>query len=103
MPYKLVITDDAHQDLDEALGYIAHRLSNPAAAAKLLSQVEECYTQLHTFPFLYELCHDTRLQTLGYRKTVIGNYILVFRPDEAKQAVYILRFFYGGRDYEKML
>lgn len=103
MAYKLIITDAAHKDLEEALDYIAGRLSNPAAAAHMLSQVEECYAQLRDFPFLYEACHDTRLRDMGYRKTVIGNYILVFRPDEATQTVYILRYFYGARDYEKML
>lgn len=103
MAYKLIITDAAHNDLDEALNYIVNRLSNPTAAAKMLAQVEECYSQLRTYPFLYEACYDTRLQELGYRKTVIGNYILIFRPDEGTQTIYILRYFYGARDYEKML
>ncbi|MCI9403118.1 MAG: type II toxin-antitoxin system RelE/ParE family toxin [Oscillospiraceae bacterium] len=103
MAYKLIVTEDAHKDLDDALDYIVNRLSNPTAAAHMLSQVEECYLQLRTFPFLYEACHDSRLRDMGYRKTVIGNYILVFRPDEESQTVYILRYFYGARDYEKIL
>lgn len=103
MAYKLIVTDAAHRDLDEALDYIANRLSNPAAALRMLSQVEECCAQLQIFPFLYEACRDIRLRDMGYRKTVIGNYILVFRPDEESQTVYIMRCFYGARDYEKML
>lgn len=103
MAYKLIVTDAAHGDLDDALDYISHRLSNPAAAASLFAEVEKCYAQLQTFPFLYEACRDERLRNLGYHKVVIGNYILVFRPDESLQTVYILRFFYGGMDYEKML
>lgn len=103
MAYKLIVTDAAHKDLDEALDYIVNRLSNPTAAAHMLSQVEECYSQLRTFPFLYEACHDIRLRDAGYHKTGIGNYILVFRPDVETQTVYILRYFYGARDYEKML
>lgn len=103
MAYKLIVTDAAHADLNEALNYIANRLSNPTAAAHMLSQVEACYAQLRTFPFLCEACRDGRLRDMGYRKTVIGNYVLIFRPDEEKQTVYILRYFYGARDYEKML
>lgn len=103
MAYKLIVTDAAHGDLDDALDYISRRLANPTAAAKLLSQVEECYDQLRAFPFLYEICRDERLHSLGYHKVGIGNYILIFRPDEAAQTVYILRLFYGGRDYEKIL
>lgn len=103
MVYKLTITDAAHSDLDDALDYIANRLVNPSAAAHMLAQVEACYEHLRAHPFMYEACHDPRLQALGYRKAVIGNYILVFRPDKTTQTVYILRYFYGARDYEKLL
>lgn len=103
MAYKLVVTRAAHQDLDETLAYIARQLGNPTAAGKLLEQVEACYDQLRTFPYLYEACRDPRLNGMGYRKTTVGNYILIFRPSESDQTVYILRFFYGGRDYEKLL
>ncbi len=103
MAYKLIVTQKAHQDLDDVLGYIARKLANPKAAANLLDQVEKCYGQLCRFPFLYECCQDTRLKEMGYRKTVIGNYVLVFRPVEQEQTVYVLRFFYGGQDYPKQL
>lgn len=103
MTYKLIVTDTAHSDLDDALDYIANRLANPTAAADMLTQVEECYQHLCMHPFMYEACHDPRLRWLGYHRAVIGNYILVFRPDEAARAVYILRYFYGARDYEKLL
>ena len=103
MAYKLIVTEAAHNDLDETLGYIAGRLANPIAAANLLVQVEECYAQLREFPFLYETCRDLRLKQQGYRKVSVGNYLLIFRTVEAEQTVYILRFFYGGRDYEKLI
>lgn len=103
MAYDLFVTEAAHEDLEEALGYIAGDLANPSAAANLLDQVEGCYEQLKDFPMLYECCHDLRLRNLGYRKVVIGNFVLVYHPLEAEQRVYILRFFYGGRDYEKLI
>ena len=78
MAYELIVTEAAHSDLDEALDYIVHRLSNPTAAVSLLDQVEACYGQLRNFPMLYEACRDPRLRDLGYRKVVIGHYILVY-------------------------
>ena len=54
MAYELIVTEAAHSDLDEALDYIVHRLSNPTAAVSLLDQVEACYGQLRHFPMLYE-------------------------------------------------
>ena len=103
MDYKLVVTDAAHEDLDRTFSYLSHRLSNPTAAANLLKQVHSCYQQLKSFPFLYEQCQDVRLKLMGYRKVTVGNYILVYRPDEQTQTVYILRLFHGSRDYEKLL
>lgn len=103
MAFDLYVTEAAHDDLDDALGYIAGSLANPTAAAKLLDQIEECYTQIQEFPYLYESCHDLRLKNLGYRKVVIDNFVLVYHPVESQRTVYILRFFYGGRDYEKLI
>ena len=103
MAYDLFVTEAAHEDLEEALSYIAKDLANPSAAANLLDQVEAVYGQLTDFPMLYECCNDLRLRNLGYRKVVIGNFVLVYHPVENEKRVYILRFFYGGRDYEKLI
>ena len=103
MGYDLFVTEAAHEDLEDALSYIAKDLANPSAAARLLDQVESCYEQLKDFPMLCECCHDLRLRNLGYRKVVIGNFVLVYHPVEDEKRVYILRFFYGGRDYEKLI
>ena len=73
MAYDLFVTQAAHEDLEDALGYIAKDRANPSAAANLLDQVQAAYEQLKDFPMLYESCHDLRLRNLGYRKVVIGN------------------------------
>lgn len=103
MAFNILVTQAAHEDLEDALDYISDDLANPMAAVKLLDEVEACYEQLRQFPLLYESCHDTRLANLGYHKVVIGNFILVYHPIEKEQNVYILRFFYGGRDYENLI
>ena len=103
MAYELFVTEAAHEDLEEALHYIAKDLANPSAAASLLDQVEAVYGQLRDFPMLYECCRDLRLRGLGYRKAVIGNFVLVYHPVGEEKRVDILRFFYGGRDYEKLI
>lgn len=103
MVYDLIVTDEAHRDLDEALDYIGGHLSNPGAASGLLRQVEACYERLRDFPSMYERCRDPHLREQGYRKAVIGRFVLIYRPSEEERTVYILRFFYGGRDYEKLI
>ena len=101
--YKLTVTAPAERDLDEILGYIAAALGNPQAAVALAEDISKCYDDLSDMPFMYEECRDPRLKTLGYRRVVIGHYVMVYRVDETCHTVYILRFFYGPSDYEKMI
>lgn len=103
MAYNLIITDDAHNDIDEVLAYITKILSNRTAATSLINQIDACCAQLVEFPFSFEPCRDSRLKNFGYRKAIIDNYVMVYRPLEEEHSIFILRFFYGGRDYEKLL
>ena len=97
--YRLVITELAHEDLDNIVLYIAVQLDNSLAAANFLDEVEKCYSFLKNNPLIYERCHDVRLEKEGYRKATINNYILVYRVDEAAKTVTIHRFFYGAQNY----
>ena len=89
--------------MDEALDYIVHRLSNPTAAVSLLDQVEACYGQLRNFPMLYEACRDPRLRDLDIERsssaTISWSIIRWRRSGRSTFSV----FFYGGRDYEKLI
>ncbi|MEA4924314.1 MAG: type II toxin-antitoxin system RelE/ParE family toxin [Syntrophomonadaceae bacterium] len=101
--YKLVITELAHEDLDNIIVYITIQLDNPIAAANFLDEVERCYVFLKSNPFIYERCHDVRLETDGYRKVVINNYVLVYKVDETAKIVIIHRFFYGAQNYIRFI
>lgn len=54
-------------------------------------------------PLMFERCRNPRLRNPGYRRAVIKNYVMVYRVVESEHTVYILRFFYGSRDYEKLI
>ncbi|KLU63645.1 plasmid stabilization system protein [Desulfosporosinus acididurans] len=97
--YRLVVTELANEDLDNIISYIAIQLDNPMAAATFLDDVERCYGFLNSKPFMYERCHDVRLEADGYRKVTINNYVLVYKVDEMKKIVIIYRFFYGAQNY----
>ena len=101
--YRLIITELAHEDLDAITSYIAVQLANPMAAARFLDEIERCYGFLQSTPEMYELCRDPSLSAKGYRKTVIGNYILVYQIDKAAKSVIINRFFYGGMNYATLI
>lgn len=103
MTYSVLETAAAARDLDNIFNYIAMELNNLPAAKELADEVGQCYEKLSVAPFMYELCHDKRLNELGYRKVVIKNYVMVYRINNAEHIVYILRFFYGRRNYAVLL
>lgn len=101
--YKLIVTELAHQDLDDIVAYIAVQLANPTAASDFLDEVDKCYEYLKSNPMVYSQCYDSRLEKEGYRKAVIKNYTLVYKVDEKNKSVIVLRYFYGARDYTKLI
>lgn len=103
MGYKLIVSKDAHRDVDEIAGYIVQELKSPQAAAGFLDDVEKSYRSLAENPCLFALCQDMRLQREGYRKAVIKNYLVLYRIDEDKKTVYVVRVVYGPRNYPDLL
>jgi toxin ParE1/3/4 len=101
--FKLLVTELAHQDLDDIVLYIAVQLGNAEAAARLLDDIDQCYSYLRENPRMYELCHDPHLAASGYRKVPFNNYVLIYKVDDKSSAVTVLRIFYGGRDYPNLI
>ena len=103
MAYKLIVSKDAHRDVDDIVTYIVQKLKNSQAAAGFLNYVEDSYRHITDNPFMYALCEDARLREKGYRKVVIKSYLVIYRVDEAANTVYVTRIVYGARDYSKLL
>ena len=103
MGYKIRVTPLGAKDLEEIVTYMTQELDNADAAASFLDEVDACYARMEEMPFLFEECHDPRLKALQYRRAIIRRYVMVYRVDEAEKTVYVLRFFYGARDYEKLI
>jgi len=101
--YSLNVTELAEQDLDGIVNYMTGELANPIAARAFLEKIEDCYALLKTRPKIYVACDDPYLRNKGYRKALIGNYLLIFRIEEQTNLIHILRFFYGAQDYSSRL
>ena len=101
--YKVLITELAQRDLDAVMKYVAVQLSNPMAAGDLPDEVEKCYSNLRSNPFIYARIADARLEKEGYRKALIKNYILFFKVFEDEKKVIVHRIIFGARDYQKFL
>ena len=103
MAYKLLITKEANNDINEIIGYIVNILKNPIAAGNLIDEIEKLYTVITDNPSAFSLCNDSRLRNDGYRKIVVKNYIIFYKVIEERKAVYVMRVIYGRHDYLKLI
>ena len=89
MIYKVIFTEEAENDLRNAVG----QLERIETAVKGLSQMPERYR-------VYE---KTKWQKRGLRIMPIDHYCVFYIPDKSNAAVMVLRILYSGRDMEKEL
>lgn len=101
--YKVIISQSADADLFNALKYIAYELENPPAAAKLADCIDRCYADLEELPESHELCRDSVLRRMGYRRYPVGNYIVIFRIVEERHEVRVVHIFHATQNYLSIL
>jgi toxin ParE1/3/4 len=103
MIYKLVVSKEADEDIEDIVLYIVSELNNPSAASAFLDDVEKSYNNIVEKPAMYSLCNDYRLRNGGYRKIVIKNYLILYRINEDDKMVIVVRVVYGGRNYSELI
>lgn len=96
--YKLIFAPEFVKDLDNTYEYISHVLSAEKAAKELIKEIDDSIMNLKDMPYMYPKCSEP-LKSLGYRKIIVKNYILIYEVDDAKKNVNLLRIFYGRSDY----
>ncbi|WP_339252805.1 type II toxin-antitoxin system RelE/ParE family toxin [Sporosarcina sp. FSL W8-0480] len=103
MKYEVKITNAASTDLEEIYYYISKKLHANESAKELLSKIEVSILRLSDFPFAYSLVTDDLLREKGYRKLIVGNYIIFYLIDEENRHVLIMRVLYSRRDFKNLL
>jgi toxin ParE1/3/4 len=104
MVYDVQMTEPADRDLEDIIGYIAKKLSNPGAAVGFLEEFLRQKGFLSDSPYMFPLCSNDRLQNEGYHRVLINkNFIALFLIDDENKKVTIMRIFYAKRNYEKLI
>jgi toxin ParE1/3/4 len=101
--YKIQFTEPAEEDLISALRYISDVLKAPAAAQKLLTEIEEQLKVLENMPFSCPLVHDEYLAMKGIRFLIVNNYLLFYILKEEEGIVSVIRCLYARRDWARLL
>ena len=97
--YSVELTSTFKADLRETWEYIDQQLRSPGAAANLRTQAIRMALSLEEFPH--------RFAATQVRETIryipIDNFLLFYTVNEDNQTVFLLRFLYGGSDWEKKI
>jgi addiction module RelE/StbE family toxin len=101
--YRIKFTPIASEDLEEIYRYISKELHAEGAAVNLLEKIEQSVMRLKDYPFSCNYVEDEFLKQKGYRKLIIGNYIVFYLIDEEKEQVNIMRILYGRQKYQSLL
>ena len=101
--YDVEVTQIAEQDYNRAEDYIKNELYNQKAAAGLAKKLHEAIKDLSFFPKKYPVCNDDYLRLWEIRFVPVNNYLLFYIVREDEKTVYVLRFLYGRRIWQKIL
>ena len=102
-PYTYTLTPSASQDLDDALRYISEKLCAKESALRLLDSIQAAIEKACRFPHAITPVNDKLLKARGYRKLIVGNYLVLLIPDDQKRVLNIMRVVYFAKDYLREL
>jgi len=101
--FKIIMTDDAVEDLIEVKNYIADVLLAPDVALSYVRAVRKEIEKLETLPKKFKLVDDEPWHTRGIRKFMVKNFYVYYRVDEEFQNVYILNIIYAKRNQLRVI
>lgn len=99
--FEVSLTEDAAQDLEEIVDYVAEH-DGPTRASHLLDRMEEVVKSVATFP--ERDSHPKELLALGirdYRQTFFKPYRVIYRVIERHVYLYLIAD--GRRDMQSLL
>ena len=103
MDYKVVVTTDAEEDLEQYIRYLLVVKRNEQAAKNVLDDFESTVKSLKSVAGSLKLCENPRLRKLGYRRInfLSHRYFMMYRIVE--DTVFVDNIFHELQDYERKM
>lgn len=98
MEYKVRLTQQAVEQIQQTVTYISHCLQEPAIARRWSNCLEKEIRSLKQNPARYPLTSEEPWRTYGIRKMIVKNFFVYYWIDEAKEQVAVTAVVYGRRD-----
>ncbi|MCI1665971.1 MAG: type II toxin-antitoxin system RelE/ParE family toxin [Atopobiaceae bacterium] len=103
MAFEVVWTPNAREELTGVIDYIADDLAAPTAAARLLDDIMSRVDDVAGLPKCCPLSAEDRLAERGFRKIVVGSFLIFYSVDETMGRIVIHDFLNGRRSYGDLL
>ena len=103
MDYKIVVTKDAEDDLDQFIKYLIFEKESMQAAQNVLNDYDATINTLKNVAGSLKLCDNPRLRQLEYRRINFLNhrYFMLYRIVD--DVVYVDNIFHELQDYESKM
>ena len=98
MRWKILYSARAKEDLESIYEYIAYDLYEPDTVADQVRAIMNAISNLDEMPMKYRQYDVEPLASKGMRIISVGNYVILYLPEENSNEVNIVRIMYGGRD-----
>jgi plasmid stabilization system protein ParE len=99
--YRIVFAKNFREDVKQSINYIKHTLQAPVAAERLKVEIKSTYKIIKETPFIYPIVPNEYLASIGFRFTMVKNYMLFYIVEENQ--INVIRFLYGHRDWMTIL
>ena len=103
MTYKVVVTRDAEEDLENFIKYLITEKKNMQAAENVLNDYDATIESLKYVAGSLKLCDNSKLRQLEYRRINFLNhrYFMLYRIVD--QIVFVDNIFHELQDYENKI
>ena len=103
MDYRVVVSQDAKDDLEKYVSYLTLEKCNMQAAVNLLDDCDKTIDKLSLVAGNLKFCDNTRLKDRGYKRINFLNhkYFMLFRVED--KTAYVDRIYHFLQDYENKI
>ena len=95
MAFRVILADPAFLDVEDAVDFI--RADSPVNARQWLADFWMAVATLKEFPFRHALIPEAESIGIPYRSLFVHAHRLIFRVDEERATVYVVRVCHGAR------
>ena len=99
--YRILITDEALNDMESIYEYIAEELLAPDTAMGQYNRIADAIETLDQMPERIKLMESEPEKTRGLRKLIVDNYAVFFIVED--DTVIVTNVLYGASDIENRL